>query len=171
MLTEITVRYIHEEEAGYGRDAGLCLKELECRKDRVACGVACTGNGAVSITALAHEACIVHVIGVHLLLSLLGCDALLLCVSDESSCLFLGETLLLCLLLSCSYHGVNTAELNELVDIFLLVGIVKRINDRCACDIKTFGVLSDLVGCTDNDKICHVCLKDLLGSLKSSLVH
>ena len=133
--------------------------------------MACTGNCTVSITALAHEACIVHVVGIHLLFSLLRCDALLLSVSDESCCLFFGKALLLSLLLCCSYHGVYTAELNELVDIFLLVGIVKRINDRCACDIKTFGVLCDLVGCTDNDKICHLCLKDLLGSLKSSLVH
>ena len=133
--------------------------------------MACTGNSTVSIAALAHEACIVHVVGVHLLLSLLRCDALLLSVSDKSVCLFLGKALLLCLLLSCSYHGVYTAELNELIDIFLLVGIVERINKCCACNVKTFGILSDLVGCTDDDEVSHVCLKDLLGSLECSLVH
>ena len=127
--------------------------------------MASAGYGTVCIAALAHEASVVHIVSFHLSLSLLGCDALLLCVSDESVCLFFGKALLLSLLLSCSYHGVNTAELNEFVDIFLLVGIVERIYDSSACDIKTFGVLSD------DDEVSHICLEDLLGSLKSSLVH
>ena len=122
-------------------NARLRLEKLKRRTDRIARGVAGAGNHAVRVAALAHQAGIVHIILLHLLLRALRRDALL-----------------------CT-------ELDELVDILLLVRIVERIDKDSPRQIEAFPVLLDLLRRADDHETGDALLQNLLRRLERSFVH
>ena len=102
LLAVLAVRHLNNEEAGNAVDARLGLQQLQRRTDGVARGMAGAGDNAVGIAALAHQAGIIHIILLHLLLR------------------------------SFRSHALLRSQLHELVDIFLLIRVIERIDDRRA---------------------------------------
>ncbi len=103
--------------------------------------MACAGDNAVRVAALAHQAGIVHIILFHHLLCALRC------------------------------HTLLCAKLDKFVDILLLVRVIERIHNANTRQVKSLSVLRNFFRSTDNDQICDIFLHNLDGRFKGSFVH